>query len=42
MPVIVTFDLRNYNVNDHGRLRTMFERFGWENLGGTAYRYPKL
>ena len=20
----------------------MFERFGWEGLGGTAYRYPKL
>lgn len=20
----------------------MFERFGWQSLGGTAYRYPKL
>ncbi len=42
MPVIVTFDLTDYNANDHGRLRTMFERFGWENLGGTSYRYPRL
>jgi hypothetical protein len=20
----------------------MFERFGWERIGGTAYRYPRL
>lgn len=42
MAIVITFDLTQYNANDHGRLRTMFERFGWENLGGTAYRYPKL
>lgn len=42
MPVVMTFDLTDYNANDHSRLRAMFERFGWENLGGTAYRYPRL
>lgn len=42
MAVVITFDLTNYNTNDHGRLKAMFERFGWENLGGTAYRYPRL
>lgn len=42
MPVVVTFDITNYNQNDHSRLKAMFERCGWENLGGTAYRYPKL
>ena len=42
MPVVITFDLTKYNENDHSRLKAMFERFGWENLGGTAYRYPKL
>lgn len=42
MAVVITFDLSNYNDNDHGRLKAMFERFGWENLGGTAYRYPRL
>ncbi len=42
MPVVLTFDLTNYNTNDHNRLKAMFERFGWENLGGTAYRYPRL
>jgi hypothetical protein len=40
--VVITFDLTDYNQNDHGRLKAMFERFGWENLGGTAYRYPRL
>ncbi|MGC0913191.1 MULTISPECIES: hypothetical protein [Pantoea] len=42
MPIVVTFDLTGYKKNDHGKLKTMFEKFGWENLGGTAYRYPKL
>lgn len=42
MAVVVTFDITNYQGNDHVRLKSMFERFGWENLGGTAYRYPKL
>lgn len=42
MAVVITFDLTKYNQNDHNRLKAMFERFGWENLGGTAYRYPKL
>lgn len=42
MPVVLTFDLASYKPNDHGRLKAMFERFGWENLGGTAYRYPRL
>lgn len=42
MAVVITFDLTDYNANDHARLKAMFERFGWENLGGTAYRYPRL
>ncbi|MGA9700281.1 hypothetical protein [Pseudomonas sp.] len=42
MAVVITFDLKNYKRNDHSRLKSMFERFGWENLGGTAYRYPRL
>jgi hypothetical protein len=24
------------------RTRSFFEQFGWEHLGNTAYRYPKL
>lgn len=40
MPVVVTFDLEK--SNDHARLQVAFERLGWQWLGGTAYRYPKL
>ncbi len=42
MPVIVTFDLEKPETNDLNRIRGFFERLGWEHLGNTAYRYPKL
>lgn len=42
MPIVCTFDLTNFSPNDHNRIRAGFERLGWENLGGTAYRYPRL
>ena len=42
MPIIVTFDLSNAKDLDLHRVRSLFERFGWEHLGGTAYRYPRL
>jgi hypothetical protein len=42
MPVVLTFDLADYANNDHTRIRTAFERLGWQNLGGSAYRYPRL
>ena len=42
LPVVVTFDLRQPRPNELNRLRSMFELFGWERLGNTAYRYPAL
>ncbi|WP_337171400.1 hypothetical protein [Gemmatimonas aurantiaca] len=44
MPIVLTFDLDTTKIEntDYGRLQSMFERFGWQNLGGTAYRYPRL
>ena len=42
MPIVVTFDLKKPTSNDLNRLRGLFERLGWERLGNTAYRYPKL
>jgi hypothetical protein len=42
VPIIVTFDLRNPAPSDLNRIRGFFERLGWEHLGNTAYRYPKL
>lgn len=42
MPIIVTFDLSRPSPSDLNRIRGFFERLGWEHLGNTAYRYPKL
>ena len=42
MPITVTFDIERPTPLELNRLRSMFLRFGWEHLGNTAYRYPKL
>jgi hypothetical protein len=42
MPVLFSFDLDNYQNNDHSRIQAFFERLGWQHVGGTAYRYPRL
>ena len=42
MPIIVTFDIQNPAPQELNRIRGFFERLGWEHLGNTAYRYPKL
>lgn len=44
MPVVITFDLPGTHISnqDRNRLQSAFTRLGWQNLGGSAYRYPKL
>jgi len=42
VPIVVTFDLKNPSPNNLNRIRGFFERLGWERLGNTGYRYPKL
>ena len=42
MPITVTFDISNPTSAELNRIRGAFERLGWEHLGNTAYRYPKL
>jgi hypothetical protein len=42
MPVTVTFDIERPTPLELNRLRSAFLRLGWEHLGNTAYRYPKL
>jgi hypothetical protein len=27
---------------DNNKIQSLFERFGWENVGGSCYRYPAL
>ncbi|MBW3596428.1 MAG: hypothetical protein KY475_04035 [Planctomycetes bacterium] len=42
MPITVTFDIQSPTPHELNRIRECFERLGWEHLGNTAYRYPKL
>ncbi|SRR6266568_2843503 len=45
MPITITFDIVTRTLrdaNDRNRIRQAFQRFGWETIGGTAYRYPPL
>jgi len=42
VPIIVTFDIHRPTSQELNRIRSFFERLGWEHLGNTAYRYPRL
>ena len=42
MPVVFTFDVTGAEPIERNRIQSFFERLGWENIGGSAYRYPKL
>lgn len=42
MPITITFDMAQPTAAELNRIRGFFERLGWEHLGNTAYRYPKL
>ena len=42
MPLVFTYDLSGQEPADHNRIQSFFERFGWESLGGSSYRYPRL
>jgi hypothetical protein len=42
VPITVTFDIVRPTPSELSRTRGFFGRLGWEHLGNTAYRYPKL
>ena len=42
MPIVFTFDLSGAPSAERNRIQSFFERLGWQNLGGSAYRYPRL
>jgi len=45
MPITITFDIEQASfadTNDRTRLIAAFTRFGWEHIGGSAWRYPVL
>ncbi|MBI5706440.1 MAG: hypothetical protein HZC36_05565 [Armatimonadetes bacterium] len=42
MPIVITFHLKGAGPATRNRMQCFFERLGWQNLGGSAFRYPKL
>ena len=43
MAIVVTFDLdQATDNNDRNRIRVAFQRLGWESVGGSAFRYPRI
>jgi hypothetical protein len=38
----LSFDLGSVHSDDRSRINRAFERFGWESVGGTSWRYPAL
>ena len=42
MPIVVTFDIQGAPPQERNRIQSFFERLGWQNLGGSSYRYPRL
>lgn len=42
MPVLLTYEIEKGSSTEHNRVQSFLERLGWESLGGSSYRYPKL
>src|SRR5690349_5276247 len=42
MPIIATYDVTDIDKNDRTRIQSAFERFGWEHIGGSTFRYPSF
>ena len=42
MPILFSFDIKGAPPGERNRLQSFFERLGWENVGGSSYRYPPL
>lgn len=44
MPITVSFDIRDTrnNTDDRRKINLAFERCGFEHIGGSTWRFPKL
>jgi hypothetical protein len=39
MPITLSYDLSGAHPNRRNYVRSMLERFGWQRLGGSVFRY---
>jgi hypothetical protein len=42
MPIMISYNFRGAPGIHNNRMQSMFERFGWQQIGGSCYRYPRL
>ena len=42
MPVLITYDIESAGRDNHARIQSIFQRFGWEHISGSCFRYPAL
>lgn len=42
MPVMLSYNLDGATPPQHNHIQSMFERLGWQNVGGSCYRFPAL
>jgi len=42
MPVVLSFDVTGAEASETARVRSFFERLGWEDLGANTFRYPRI
>ena len=42
MPIMVSYSFGSATTTQHNHIQSMFERLGWQQIGGSCYRYPPL
>lgn len=42
MPVLFSYNVQGPSPQESNRIQSLFERLGWQNVGGSSYRYPPL
>jgi len=42
MPVLFSYNITGTDPAISNRIQSIFERLGWQNIGGSSYRYPPL
>lgn len=42
MPVMFSYNVDGATPQQHNHLQSMFERLGWQSVGGSCYRFPRL
>jgi hypothetical protein len=42
MAVLFSYNFAEATSLNHNHVQSMLERFGWQSVGGSAYRYPSI